>query len=910
MPRIRSARGARAAAPLGRGVLGVAAAALAGCVGAEATAPGPGPAPRGQIALAARVGPVAQAPGDAAAALRVSVAYYRAAGDSVPLGTQTLPLGAQASQQLPITVDLAACLRDAGRRGATLGSGTRAACVVRLDLALLAGPTVLDEAAVAPVVVRPGQTTTIAGAVALFTVARVAVAPTPGAGTTGALARLPVGVTLPLTASPFDAGGQPVTGRAARWTVSDPTVATVDSLTGVVTPRAPGEATVTASVGGRTGSAVVRVVPGPAPITVTGAGGAGAGAVTSQPPGINCQVGGDQAAGTCTFTFAGDSTVTLTATPNATSVFAGWGGACSGAAPVCAVTPSQALAVTASFARRQVTLTLGLSGAGGGTVAATGTGVIGAGTCTLAVGAGATNCTIPVQAGTSVTLTPTAAAASGFGGWAGACAAVTTGPCTLTIADSVSVGAVFTLLPVPITVAPAAGNAGAGRVASGDTTVNCAVAGAAASGDCVSTVPVGQSVTLRATPDTGQVFLGWGGACASAGATPSCTLVVRTTSAVTVAFGPPQTLTLTLGGTGGGRVAGAGAPCTLPGGSTGGVSCTRSVSYGDTVTLTATADSASTFAGWGGECSGTGACTLTLDRARAASATFTRRTVAVAVALSGSAGGSVLQNGSAVCTLAASGGSTSCPLTVPVFTTVSFTAAPAANAQFSGWSGPCSGTGGCQFTAGSNVAVGATFTPVLHAVTVTPNTQFTGSGSVTSSPSGVACNVNLQTPGTCAASFPAGTTVTLTATPASGSVLAGWGGACAAATGPTCTLPSLAAAAAVTVGFAPDQYTLTLEPRATGCCSGGALFSQIAGDTNSVAVCSYDADRPTATCVRPFPRGATVVVTASPDDGSVVQSWTGDCDRTSATTAVCRVSMTQNRTVGAVFAAVSVDRVR
>jgi large repetitive protein len=45
-----------------------------------------------------------------------------------------------------------------------------------------------------------------------------------------------------------------------------------------------------------------------------------------------------------------------------------------------------------------------------------------------------------------------------------------------------------------------------------------------------------------------------------------------------------------------------------------------------------------------------------------------------------------------------------------------------------------------------------------------------GSGAVTSSPAGVTCNPH------CTATFPSGTVVTLTATPAVGSVFAGWSG--------------------------------------------------------------------------------------------------------------------------------------
>jgi Divergent InlB B-repeat domain len=56
-----------------------------------------------------------------------------------------------------------------------------------------------------------------------------------------------------------------------------------------------------------------------------------------------------------------------------------------------------------------------------------------------------------------------------------------------------------------------------------------------------------------------------------------------------------------------------------------------------------------------------------------------------------------------------------------------------------------------------------------------------GSGSVLSNPAGINCG------STCSANFAAGTTVTLTATPAAGQLFSSWSGACAG-TQPTCTL--------------------------------------------------------------------------------------------------------------------------
>jgi hypothetical protein len=68
----------------------------------------------------------------------------------------------------------------------------------------------------------------------------------------------------------------------------------------------------------------------------------------------------------------------------------------------------------------------------------------------------------------------------------------------------------------------------------------------------------------------------------------------------------------------------------------------------------------------------------------------------------------------------------------------------------------------------------------------------TGSGTVSSSPSGISCG------STCSASYDSGTSVTLTATAATGSTFAGWSGACSGTS--TCTV-SMSAAQNVTATF-------------------------------------------------------------------------------------------------------------
>jgi len=116
-------------------------------------------------------------------------------------------------------------------------------------------------------------------------------------------------------------------------------------------------------------------------------------------------------------------------------------------------------------------------------------------------------------------------------------------------------------------------------------------------------------------------------------------------------------------------------------------------------------------------------------------------------------------------------GSINCPGTCnhnyPSNTQVTLNATPASGYTFSGWSGACSGTGPCTVTMTQGLSVGATFT---QAFTLTVST--TGSGTVTSSPSGINC------PGTCSYNYSSGTHVTLSEMPATGYQFAGWGDGC------------------------------------------------------------------------------------------------------------------------------------
>ncbi|MFL5607256.1 MAG: Ig domain-containing protein, partial [Gemmatimonadaceae bacterium] len=71
---------------------------------------------------------------------------------------------------------------------------------------------------------------------------------------------LTVGDSRTLSAITKDDAGAPLTGRVVTWTSSDPTVASVVSATGVLTAKAPGTASITATSEGKSGTLAVTVI--------------------------------------------------------------------------------------------------------------------------------------------------------------------------------------------------------------------------------------------------------------------------------------------------------------------------------------------------------------------------------------------------------------------------------------------------------------------------------------------------------------------------------------------------------------------------------------------------------------------------------------------------------------------------
>ncbi|MFL6230506.1 MAG: InlB B-repeat-containing protein [Pyrinomonadaceae bacterium] len=143
-----------------------------------------------------------------------------------------------------------------------------------------------------------------------------------------------------------------------------------------------------------------------------------------------------------------------------------------------------------------------------------------------------------------------------------------------------------------------------------------------------------------------------------------------------------------------------------------------------------------------------------------------------------------------------------------------------------------------------------------------------GSGSVSSTDRNISCGSK------CVSYYDAGASVTLTASASSGSVFAGWGGACAGAQNP-CTV-TLNDAQTVVANFALSlKLSVSTSGKGSVTCGGGGV------------------------CAKEVTQGTTVTFSATPNAGFHFSTWTGACSGTAPT---CDLTINKDTQVQAVFA--------
>lgn len=233
--------------------------------------------------------------------------------------------------------------------------------------------------------------------------------------------------------------------------------------------------------------------------------GFGSGSVSWNPGGADCGEG-------CTRTYLNETAVTLTATPNAGSIFGGWTGDCSDfSGPVCTLIIDAQKSVFAWF---DLSHQLTVSKTGGGSV----------------VSLDGINCGVACQAnfgdGFFIELTAQPAPGNAFAGWSGACSG-TASVCSLVMDGPKAVTARFA--PMVTLSVSTVGSTGSGKVTSAAPLIDCI-------GTCSLPIARGSVVTLTAEPAPGSRLKEWSGRCVGAGLT--CVVTMSLSRSVTAIFEP------------------------------------------------------------------------------------------------------------------------------------------------------------------------------------------------------------------------------------------------------------------------------------------------------------------------------------------------------------------------------------
>ena len=645
------------------------------------------------------------------------------------------------------------------------------------------------------------------------------------------------------------------------------------------------------------------------PVTIIGAGnGQGSireplGQAFGTPP-IACAIrNGVAFTPACTTTVAYGSVIELGFSTNiaGTNVFGGFSSECvpfSGVLYPCRATITGPTTITATILARELRVR-SAGGTGTGTVmSTTGNDQI---NCTIAsaVESGACAKVYDSDEPRLITLIATPGERSLFVGWSGACTADPCQPFPDYPPNVTEVRARFELLPENTVKLVVNGNGGfgRGRVTSSPAGIDCDFSNptsTAGTGTCLAIFPIGTTVQLTATPRDGTKVLGFTGDCASQAAT--CTVIMYHDRTATVQLDPTRfPVTIVGAGNGSGVVRGLGTDggvpavsCTITRGTAGATGCTSAYPVGSVARFLTGTNGNSNFVGYGvPPCTTSTDCSVTVTGPLTISANFAAPEVNVTGTGTGSGRVSDVAGGGLDCRITPSGTTGSCSQTLDPdsMQTITVRAQPENGSAFVGWSGRCTGTATTCTTSGwpPNVQLVAHFELVAATLTLAVRTTGHGSGTIQSSPSGIACTSTGGSPsGTCSAPLEAGATYTLSATPVAGSRFVEWGGDCTGAG--TCTV-TMSQTRSVSAQFdLSDTNPIVLMVAGVG--TGRGIVTAAPGS----AQCTFTGVVAGDACSVSYAQPTQVTLTASPQFGSTFGGWGGDACTGTALTCTFTIS--------------------
>lgn len=324
---------------------------------------------------------------------------------------------------------------------------------------------------------------------------------------------------------------------------------------------------------------------------------------------------------------------------------------------------------------------------------------------------------------------------------------------------------------------------------------------------------------------------------------------------------------------------GSGSVSSQPAGVDCGSMCLSYFPDGTQVNLNAQPTAHSEFLSWGGDCSGQSSCLLTVDSPKVVQADFLATEWPLDLAKSGNGSGEIEINpDDGYC-------GDACTRYFAVGESVTLTVVPTDSgdslSRFAGWSGACSGTAtSCTLTMNQAKSVGFRFV-LIRPISV--STAGTGTGTITSSPTGISCGTECDT------TMDFGSDVALTASPNADSRFVEWSsGPCGSSTEPVCEFQIESVNAPMTARF-------ELNPR---------LAINKAGNGTGVVTSVGDSINCGTDCDGYFAPGDTVTLIADAAPGSQFDGWAGNCSGSG----LCQVSMESDRSVTANFSAVPVQR--